>query len=205
MKSNQFNNYIKNKVDETPIEPSHDAWNRIQARMTSTEEIQQPKTKWKFSAAAAVLVLAGLSGFFFMRNNPSTTESVIVKTEETNSPKTKDSVAPLHNDEVELVQDQESTTRSNAVLPNEEVKLKEEAKKVVEEGKVLPKIEASPKSLSQQELKSSLATTLDTVQVHKKKKNYVDSEDLLYSIESKDNIKKTKEGGRVAVIDLNKK
>lgn len=206
MKSNQFNKYIKDQVDLKEVEPSHDAWDRIQARMIQGEEEKPSSKKWWLSAAALALVVS-FSGYLIL-DSAKETGVETVKTEEQPSMPT-DSVEVerqvLMNKQVEVVQENKP---SSAQAHKEKAAKELETSPVKAPGHVVPKLDvAISQPLSQKELRTALATSLDTVQVapKKKKKNYVDSEDLLYSIENKDNIKKTKEGGRVAVIDLNKK
>jgi hypothetical protein len=108
MAPNKSDDKIKNLFDNRQIEPSAQAWDRLDAMLTVAENKKQPKTKFWLGIAASFLVLFGLGMFYLQKNNnsnefnkPNTTNEVVdidtSKTENTSVQKSvnKNNIAPL--------------------------------------------------------------------------------------------------------------
>lgn len=89
MEPNNFNTNIKQKFNSREIEPSAQAWDRLDAMLTVAEEKKQPKNFFWLSIAATFLVFSGIGYLFFQQNqeleiSQPTNEVVISKETLTN-------------------------------------------------------------------------------------------------------------------------
>lgn len=218
----KFKEYIQSEVNQKEIEPSHDAFDRIQARLGNQQEIvlQKSTTKW-WAIAATVIGLAVCTTIFFTQNKTQNTEFVshdlnAVKDTISTNETVEDNSKINSGNEVQLVEKSnskadaetkvESLKRDNsesdiqiAVQPTKEI--------IQEQPKVANPIQVPNLATGLKSNQNQIATNLDTVKVNPKKKgNYVDPNMLLYSIENKESLKESNnQKSKVAVIDLNKK
>ena len=84
MEPNKFNKNIQQKFNSRKIEPSAQAWDRLDAMLTVAEEKKQPKGFFWLSIAATFLLFSGMGYLFFQQNQKSeisqpTNEVVISK------------------------------------------------------------------------------------------------------------------------------
>jgi len=84
MAPNNFDKNIQQKFNSRKIEPSAQAWDRLDAMLTVAEEKQQPKSFSWLKIAATFLVFSGMGYVFFQQNQKSditkpTNEVVISK------------------------------------------------------------------------------------------------------------------------------
>jgi len=219
----KFKKYIQTEVNQKQVEPSHDAWDRIQARMenNSPEVVVKKSSKKWYAVAAAVVGLAVCTTLFFTQNKTDDTQVVSNKVE-INS----DSVSPEKtiikeeqiSKENEIQWVEKSSTNSVDEPVNTPIKLADTEKQLEIAAQPTKEIEQTAPKVKDQIPTPSLATgfksnqhqiatNLDTVKVNPKKKgNYVDPNMLLYSIENKESLKESNnQKSKVAVIDLNKK
>lgn len=68
MKPNNFDKDIQQKFNSRKIEPSAQAWDRLDAMLTVAEEKKQPKKFFWLSIAATFLVFTGIGYVFFQQN-----------------------------------------------------------------------------------------------------------------------------------------
>jgi hypothetical protein len=102
MKPNNFDKDIQQKFNSRTIEPSAQAWDRLDAMLTVAEEKKQPKNFFWLSIAATFLVFTGVGYIFFQQNQKSeilepTNEVVISK--ETPINEIKNNVTEVENSE----------------------------------------------------------------------------------------------------------
>ena len=216
MKKNKLDHYIKQQIEETPLQPSSTAWNRLEARL-GEQENSTPKSnnKWTWMSAAAVLIVGLIGGMFFLNDeniNPPTKEITkeVPQSENQNveniEPKNVLVLDEKRTDKIEskveetIKPEMKQAKKSIAKVTDIQAK-KIESQQISEPmvKTILPEIiEPKPIELAQQ--KDSLKT------LKKKNSNYVDPEMLLYSIENKENIKNTKEenNNRLVIFDFNK-
>jgi hypothetical protein len=193
-----FEYQIKKQIDEREIAPSRDLWADIQAQ---TENIQPKKSNlnWVLMAACFVL-LFGLGAVLFLNNDTESTVQ-IAETEKKSSLKEQDDeIQPKETNSQEIIQKQkeERFTQTN----NSPTELEKEIIK-----NDLPLIKENPSEIASQIIQNQPAKIMaksDSVKVQKKKR-YVDPSTLLFSVEHKDVIDKSKDGSNVATIDLNTK
>ncbi|KFE98555.1 hypothetical protein IX39_14060 [Chryseobacterium formosense] len=196
-----FEYQIKKQIDEREIAPSRDLWADIQAQ---TENIQPKKSNlnWVLLAACFVL-LFGLGAVLFLNND---TESTVQIAETGKKPSVKEQDAEIQPEKInsqEIIQKQkeERFTQTN----NSPTELKIEKEILIKND--LPLIKENPSEIASQIIQNQPAKIMaksDSVKVQKKKR-YVDPSTLLFSVEHKDVIDKSKDGSNVATIDLNTK
>ena len=84
MELNNFDKDIQQKFNSRKIEPSAQAWDRLDAMLTVAEEKKQPKTYFWLKIAASFLIFSGIGYVFFQQNqkldiSQPTNEVVITK------------------------------------------------------------------------------------------------------------------------------
>lgn len=89
MEPNNFDKDIQQKFNSRKIEPSAQAWDRLDAMLTVAEEKKQPKNYFWLKIAASFLLFTGMGYVFFQQNQKSetlqpTNEVVISKETPTN-------------------------------------------------------------------------------------------------------------------------
>ena len=95
MEPNNFNKNIQQKFNSRKIEPSAQAWDRLDAMLTVAEEKKQPKKYFWLKIAASFLLFTGMGYVFFQQNQKSeilqpTNEVVISKETPTNEVENSD-------------------------------------------------------------------------------------------------------------------
>jgi hypothetical protein len=86
MEPNNFDNNIQQKFNSREIEPSAQAWDRLDAMLTVAEEKKQPKNYFWLKIAASFLLFTGMGYVFFQQNQElevSQPTNEVVKTIET--------------------------------------------------------------------------------------------------------------------------
>ena len=219
----KFKEYIQSEINQKEVEPSHDAFDRIQARLGNQQEIvpQKSATKW-WAVAATVIGLAVCTTIYFTQNNSSDQAVQFTQQDDVHPSAVEDenSVVETSIQDQQMILADATSKESVPVKSNESAQSTEEVIEKaspeianttptqnveVEKNVVSPKIEKPALANGLKQNPTQLATNLDTVKVNKKKGNYVDPNMLLYSIENKEAIKETNnQRSRVAVIDLNK-
>lgn len=67
MKNNdKISNYIKNDLENRELKPSHDAWDRIQARMDVAPIARKSNFKWWLSVAVVAFFTVSISIYFYI-------------------------------------------------------------------------------------------------------------------------------------------
>ncbi|WP_291071206.1 hypothetical protein [Empedobacter sp. UBA5637] len=217
MKNNdKISNYIKNDLENRELKPSHDAWNRIQARMDVAPSPQKSNYKWWLSAAVVALFTVTTSVYLFTNQSKNDEPKELVNHQEQNNPQQIQSDSnTVHSSESILANNEkiDSSKKEVEIQPQEE-------KKPIQHGKVQVAINEESQQVEmafptkkeaiaekKEELKSEAQpkkniaanTTLDSVKVNKKKKNFVDPNMLLYSIENKENLKESNQSRVVSI------
>lgn len=217
MKNNdKISNYIKDDLENRELNPSHDAWDRIQARMDVAPSPQKSNFKWWLSAAVVALFTVSTSIYLFSNQSKDDQPKEFVNHQEQNNPQQIQSDSnTVHSSESILANNEKIDSSKKEV----EIQTQEE-KKPIQHGKVqvaineesqqvemaFPKkkeaiVEKKEDLKSEAQPKKNIAanTTLDSVKVNKKKKNFVDPNMLLYSIENKENLKESNQSRVVSI------
>lgn len=217
MKNNdKISNYIKDDLENRELNPSHDAWDRIQARMDVAPSPQKSNFKWWLSAAVVALFTVSTSIYLFSNQSKDDQPKEFVNHQEQNNPQ---QIQPDSN----TVHSSESILANNEKIDSskKEVEIQtQEEKKPIQHGKVQVAINEESQQVemafptkkeaivekkedlkSEAQPKKNIAanTTLDSVKVNKKKKNFVDPNMLLYSIENKENLKESNQSRVVSI------
>ncbi len=217
MKNNdKISNYIKDDLENRELKPSHDAWDRIQARMDVAPSPQKSNFKWWLSAAVVALFTVSTSIYLFTNQSKNDEPKELVNHQEQNNPQQIQSDSnTVHSSESILANNEkiDSSKKEVEIQPQEE-------KKPIQHGKVQVAINEESQQVEmafptkkeaiaekKEELKSEAQpkkniaanTTLDSVKVNKKKKNFVDPNMLLYSIENKENLKESNQSRVVSI------
>ena len=217
MKNNdKISNYIKNDLENRELKPSHDAWDRIQARMDVAPSPQKSNYKWWLSAAVVALFTVTTSVYLFTNQSKNDEPKELVNHQEQNNPQQIQSDSnTVHSSESILANNEKIDSSKKEV----EIQTQEE-KKPIQHGKVQVAINEESQQVemafptkkeaivekkedlkSEAQPKKNIAanTTLDSVKVNKKKKNFVDPNMLLYSIENKENLKESNQSRVVSI------
>ncbi|HAR72736.1 MAG TPA: hypothetical protein DCR77_04935 [Flavobacteriaceae bacterium] len=216
MKNNdKISNYIKDDLENRELNPSHDAWDRIQARMDVAPSPQKSNFKWWLSAAVVALFTVSTSIYLFTNQSKDDQPKEFVNHQEQNNPQQIQSDSNTIHSSESILANNEKIDSSKEV----EIQTQEE-KKPIQHGKVQVAINEESQQVemafptkkeaivekkedlkSEAQPKKNIAanTTLDSVKVNKKKKNFVDPNMLLYSIENKENLKESNQSRVVSI------
>ena len=210
----KFKEYIQSEINQREVEPSHDAWDRIQARMQNQPEVveEYSSKKW-WAIAAAVIGLAICTTVFFTKTSNSSEVHVITHEKAKSVQSNQQPSTEVKNDLDELKEESKYVDAKSSI-PKENNSAQASTQMANQTSTEVEKLEIPKVTIDKIETPSlanglkqlQIVTNLDTVKVNQKKKsNYVDPNMLLYSIENKESLKETNnQKSKVAVIDLNK-
>ncbi len=191
---------IKKQIREREVTPSRDLWTEIEFQNAMNS---QPKSKinW-FLVAACLFLTVSLSTVLFFLQKPSENQPQIVK-EAVPSNDDQNRVAPEQQNIPLVAQDKEKKNKKEITAQHKEDQLSALA---VDEKKLILKEAASNKKTELIQISDpKIIAKADSSKIPVKKKKYVDPSTLLFSVEHKDVIEKTKDGSNVATIELNRK
>lgn len=197
---NNLEYQIKKQIDEREVTPSRDLWSEIQAQTENTSS-KKTNLNWVLLAACFVLVF-GLGAVLFF-NNETEPKIQVAETVKTPSLNEENSVQPekINSQEIIVKEDQGKLTQ----IKNSSSEGKIE--KILPVKNNLPLIKENPSGIASQitlNPPTKIMAKSDSAKIQKKKR-YVDPSTLLFSVEHKDVIEKSKDGSNVATIDLNTK
>jgi hypothetical protein len=198
--ANPIERYIKKQIDEREIAPSRDLWSEIESK---TVHRSPKKSKFNLTLLAACFVLiSGVGAVLFFNTEERKSGVPIAETVKIIPAKKENSVQPEKiNPQAVIINEQEKLSGIKNISPEsqigKEIPLKNDMPLIKESTPEL----VSP-VIQNQPLKMIAKT--DSVKIHKKKR-YVDPSTLLFSVEYKEVIEKSKDGSNVATIDLNTK
>ena len=217
-KKDNISKHIFNELEQRELNPSHDAWDRIQARM-DVAPIQQSQSnfKWWLSAAVVAIFIVSTSVYLYVNQTDANVEVVHQPVQNTvdSSISNHDEIVDKHTDELANNEKNDSATKIEQVQPKTEKQVVQKGKVQIAVNKEMNQVELSiPKSASVVEKKEIIkenlvpkqsfvaSNSLDSIKKLKKKKNFVDPNMLLYSIENKENLKESNQS-RVVSIGFN--
>ncbi|MCU7617332.1 hypothetical protein NZ698_08985 [Chryseobacterium sp. PBS4-4] len=201
---NNIEHQIKKQIDEREIAPSRDLWSEIETQTQAVNDAQTKKVNWFLVAACLVLTLSLGAVLFFDQNskpNVQVAETRSTEVLEENPVKTEKISSP------EIIQQNQEKYVEIKSVPSH-LNSETEASEIISEKKELPIIKENSKEIAAQFSQiptEKILAKADSSKVQVKKKRYVDPSTLLFSVEHKDVIEKTKGGSNVATIDLNTK
>lgn len=197
---NNLEYQIKKQINEREIVPSRDLWSEIETQTQSVGDTQTKKINWFLVAACLVLMLSLGGVLIFDENNQP---NIQVAQKETSL---KDQIVKPEVETPEIIQnDKKKVIEVKTIASSKPQKITHE---IIKEKPTLPIFKENSKEIaaqiSQIPVEKILAKT-DSAKAQVKKKRYVDPSTLLFSVEHKDVIEKTKGGSNVAKVDLNSK
>lgn len=198
---NNLEYQIKKQIDEREIAPSRDLWSEIQSQTENTSS-KKSSLNWVLLAACFVLVF-GLGAVLFF-NNESEPKIQVAETVKTPSLKEENVTAQPEkiNSQEMIIKEDHGKLSQIKNIPSEE-----KVEKAVPLNNNLPLLKENPSGIALHITLNSptkIIAKADSVKTQKKKR-YVDPSTLLFSVEHKDVIEKSKDGSNVATIDLNTK
>ena len=190
---------IKKQIDEREIAPSRDLWSEIDLQNNNNHH-SRSKINW-FLVAACLMLTLSLGAVLLFLNQPAEIHPEIVKQTRKN---TSEEIIknPVQNN-APLAAQNDDKKEIKITTPSQD---KEEVISAVTIGqnKLIPRETTVKKLEIPQVSNPNLLAKADSLKTPVKKKKYVDPSTLLFSVEHKDIIEKTKDGSNVATtIDLN--
>ena len=190
---------IKKQIDAREINPTRDLWAEIESQ-TSAPTSGKTKINWFLVAACLGLLLS--LGLVLINNDEEVTPLPIaettIKTEVIQPEKIseRESTPILVEQDNALNKIHESSSPQQIKISDPEMVV---VKKIISSNK---QIEIVPEKITN--ISNSIAI-IDSAKIPLKKKRFVDPSTLLFSVEHKDVIEKSKDGSNVATIELNSK
>ena len=190
---------IKKQIDAREITPTRDLWAEIESQ-TLAQTFGKTKINWFLVAACLGLLLS--LGLVLINNDeefaPPPIAETTVKTDVARPKKISEREStPL------LVEQDNALNKINSGTSPQQIKISDPemvvVKKIISSNK---QIEIVPEKITN--ISNSIAI-IDSAKIPLKKKRFVDPSTLLFSVEHKDVIEKSKDGSNVATIELNSK
>lgn len=192
---------IKLQIEEREITATRDLWTEIESQTLAPTS---GKTKINWFLVAACLGLLISLGLVLVNNNEEVDAPQLVETavqKESTPPKKN-----LENESTTLLVERSGSalqkinpeiTAHQAKISDPEVIVVKNQIPSIKEKQIIPEI-------TQNQLSNSVVV-MDSSKISVKRKRFVDPSTLLFSVEHKDVIEKSKDGSNVATIDLNSK
>ena len=192
---------IKLQIEEREITPTRDLWTEIESQTLAPTS---GKTKINWFLVAACLGLLISLGLVLVNNNEEVDAPQLVETavqKESTPPKKN-----LENESTTLLVERSGSalqkinpeiTAHQAKISDPKVIVVKNQIPSIKEKRIIPEI-------TQNQLSNSVVV-MDSSKIPVKRKRFVDPSTLLFSVEHKDVIEKSKDGSNVATIDLNSK
>lgn len=195
---------IKKQIEEREIAPSRDLWSEIESQAVA--KTSKPSFDWLLLVACLILMLSlGAVLFFNQENKPVEQPEKMV---EVTKPAVNNTIGyPVperHTDLAVKSREQKKTAENiSAEIKNDLQKQELPAFTQQEEQPVIRQNSAQIISELSPIQPGKTMAQADSAKVPVIKKRYVDPSTLLFSVEHKDVIEKTKGKSNVATIDLN--
>jgi hypothetical protein len=199
---NNIEHHIKKQISEREITPSRNLWSEIETQ--SERKNSKTKINWYLVAACLVLTFSLGAVLFFNKESKETEKSEIVA--EVKKPVIQNKKQELTVPSPEIVKQKQTESVAIEKISTEKKNEAVESQIMVEQKQIPLTKENAPEiigTISKIEPEKIMAKS-DSTKTQGKRKRYVDPSTLLFSVEHKDVIMKTKESN-VATIDLNGK
>ncbi|MFY7846950.1 hypothetical protein [Chryseobacterium gambrini] len=199
---NNIEHHIKKQISEREITPSRNLWSEIETQ--SERKNSKTKINWYLVAACMVLTFSLGAVLFFNKESKETEKSEIVA--EVKKPVIQNKKPELAVPSPEIIELKQTESVAIEKISSEKKNEAVESQIMVEQKQIPLTKENAPEiigTISKIEPEKIMAKS-DSAKTQGKRKRYVDPSTLLFSVEHKDVIMKTKESN-VATIDLNGK
>lgn len=202
---NNIEQQIRQQIEGREIAPSRDLWSEIKSQ--SAANTPKPSYNWLLIAACFILTLSlGVVLFFNQENKPAGPSETVVQT--MTRPAVQSIAEPVvpeqHTESIAESRGQNAAAENISSGMKKEMQEKET--KAFAGREELPVIRQHSAQVISEILPINPGKTIvqtDSAKVPVTKKRYVDPSTLLFSVEHKDVIEKTKGKSNVATIDLN--
>ena len=193
---------IKKQIEEREITPTRDLWSEIESQ-TSTPTSAKTRINW-FLVAACLGLLLSLGIVLINTSDKEVVQPQVAET--TIEPEIPQPANTTEKESTPLLVERNKSdlNRINPAIASQQTKISDPEVVVVknqipsiEQKQILPEI-------TQNQISNSVAV-IDSSKIPVKRKSFVDPSTLLFSVEHKDVIEKSKDGSNVATIDLNSK
>lgn len=199
---NNIEYHIKKQISEREIAPSRNLWSEIEAQ--SERKNSKTKINWYLVAACLVLTFSLGAVLFFNKENKEIGKSEMAA--EAKKPVIQNKKPELAVPSPEIIEPKQTESVAIVNIPIEKKNEAVESQIMIEQKQMPLTKENAPEiigTISKIEPEKIMAKS-DSAKTQGKRKRYVDPSTLLFSVEHKDVIMKTKESN-VATIDLNGK
>lgn len=196
---NNIEYQIKKQIEEREIAPSRDLWSEIEVQTQTAGDIQTKKINW-FLVAACLVLMMSLGAVLIFNENKSSDIQIVKKETVIKSPIVE---SEINNTPVIIQQNQEKQNKAENLAS---VKPETTTRGNNEDNQAFPIIKKNSKEIAAQIYQipaEKIIAKADSAKVQVKKKRYVDPSTLLFSVEHKSVIEKSKDGSNVAKVDLN--
>lgn len=193
---------IKKQIEEREIAPTRDLWSEIENH-TSAPTSAKTRINWFLVAACLGLLLC--LGIVLMKSN---VEEVVQPqiVEITVQPEISQQAKTIEKESTPLLVEHNKADlkRINPAIASQQTKISDP--EVVVLKNQIPSIKQKQiiPEITQNQISNSVAV-VDSSKIPVKRKRFVDPSTLLFSVEHKEVIEKSKDGSNVATIDLNSK
>ncbi|HFK5529419.1 TPA: hypothetical protein ACGZ99_003501 [Elizabethkingia anophelis] len=200
MKSDKLENYIKNQLEKREINPSRNLWADIRLDLDEAPKKNKRNTViWL--AAASVILLCSVAGIFIFKNDRQNRNPIIAKqTQPVNSSEPKEISTPETNIKTDSVLRKESPVQNLAQQQPAPAKTEKTPKQKTLSKTIITPVEKIDAAIPVPQ--NQLVKTEETKEQTVKKKKYVDPKILLFSVENREAIEKTKDGSNVASVEI---
>ena len=199
---NNIEHHIKKQISEREIAPSRNLWSEIETQ--SERKNSKTKINWYLVAACLVLTFSLGAVLFFNKENKEIGKSEMAA--EVKKPVIQNKKPELAVPSPEIIELKQTESVAIEKISTEKKNEAVESQIMVEQKQIPLTKENAPEiigTVSKIEPEKIIAKS-DSAKTQGKRKRYVDPSTLLFSVEHKDVIMKTKESN-VATIDLNGK
>ena len=193
---------IKKQIEEREITPTRDLWTEIESQ-TSAPTSVKTKINW-FLVAACLGLLLSLGMVLVNTGDEEVDQPQIVET--TIQPTLAQPENKIEKESTPLLVERTEPTlnKINPVISTQQTKIIDPEVIVVQNQIPAIKQKEIIPPIAPDQFSNSIAI-IDSAKVPVKRKRFVDPSTLLFSVEHKDVIEKSKDGSNVATIDLNSK
>ncbi|WP_027375946.1 hypothetical protein [Kaistella palustris] len=198
-----FEQEIKKQIDAREITPARDLWAEIESQIKD-DKPAKPKING-FLVAAGIALLFSL-GFIFINNNNETPEPQIVELKNLSEDVPAEKAAIPKISVLKPAEMQALPSKKSVEVYSPELRFQKNKNIAVKNAFPL---ENEKQNTDLPAIKDDVSPQViafaDSAKTAPKRKRFVDPATLLFSVEHKDVIEKTKDGSNVATIDLNSK
>ena len=112
----KFEINLKEKLEQRRLQPSKNAWEKLNSQIEANQEKKNNKTFWWFGIAASFIGVLIISSVFFNKKDDSIIEQNVVNTEEIQKPKSIDKTITPNKIETLVVLEESQIEKTNNII-----------------------------------------------------------------------------------------